>query len=150
MSTICCLYLFFFRVNVINAANKPTTEAGQGRFVSTVEASTASTTSIGSDPGHRIVDAKQIHPEERFPFLVIFNFHPAKHAKCTGSLIAPMWILSAAHCLGQKVSTFQVYVCNRDDDAAFFPLRIRSASMTAARVSRPRSSWTARSCPTAT
>ena len=33
------------------------------------------------DPGHRIVDAAQIHPEERFPFLVIFNFLPVSHNK---------------------------------------------------------------------
>ncbi len=46
------------------------------------------------DPGHRIVDAAQIHPNERFPFLVVFNFHPVAYAKCTGSLISRKWRVS--------------------------------------------------------
>jgi len=43
------------------------------------------------DPGHRIVDAAAIHPRERYPFLVVFNFHPVAYAKCTGSMLTKRW-----------------------------------------------------------
>ena len=53
-----------------------------------------------STGGSRLVGARLGKMKEEVPFIVAINSHgSSKTSSCTGSLITPSWVLTAAHCV---------------------------------------------------
>jgi len=50
------------------------------------------------DDGSRLVGARAAKHEEDAPFLVALNIHGQTFSSCTGSLITPTFLITAAHC----------------------------------------------------
>jgi len=46
----------------------------------------------------RVVGGKEVHPPDRYPYQVALTWSSFGGQYCGGSLIAPGWVLSAAHC----------------------------------------------------
>jgi len=57
--------------------------------------------------GEKIIDGEPVDPKDRYPFQVSLTTRRGSHY-CGGFLIAPDWVLSAAHCAGERNGRVQI------------------------------------------
>jgi len=66
-------------------------------------------------PDDKIVGGQPVSPEDRYPYQVAVTTSSG-FQYCAGSLIAPSWVLSAAHCAGESGGKVQIGRFNLDDN----------------------------------